>query len=291
MLVAGVACGPSLAGTYGIVAARPSVPGWLEFNGRFLLMFVGLGVTSQAAFTPVTTITELLRAQQPPSELIGRALPMTCAFVVGASALLALRYRPSLVGVLAIVGTTALLVLLLGLNISILGSVSLPRSERFVLWEVFALLVTILGSFSARVREPAERSVRDTHVQPFSAFASPTFARQLFEPNRRFPCAAAAPSGRRASGRSRPRAEAAACRGTPAAALPARRRPSLALILKKPLRHREACADESLEDQLLDARVLGPRGHEQLDDGALRAPDDLRALRKLRELAGRQPVS
>lgn len=151
MLVAGVACGASLAGTYGIVAARPSVPGWFEFNGWFLLMFVGLGVTSQAAFTPVTTIAELLRAQQPPSELIGRALPMTCAFVLGASALLALRYRPSLVGVLAIVGTTALLVLLLGLNISILGFVSLPRSGRFVLWEVFALLVTILGSFSTVV--------------------------------------------------------------------------------------------------------------------------------------------
>jgi hypothetical protein len=76
---------------------------------------------------------------------------MTCAFAVGANALLALRYRPRLVGVLAIVGTTALLVLLLGLNISILGFVSLTRSERFVLWEVFALLVTILGSFSTVV--------------------------------------------------------------------------------------------------------------------------------------------
>lgn len=148
MLAAGVACGASLAGTYGIVTPRPSVRGWLEFNGWFLLMFVGLGVTSQAAFTPMTTIAELLRAQRPPSDLIGRALPMTGVFVAGASALLAFRYRPGPAGVMAIVGTTALLVLLLGLNISILGFVSVPRSERFVLWEVFALLVTILGSFS-----------------------------------------------------------------------------------------------------------------------------------------------
>ena len=148
MLVAGVACGASLAGTYGIVTSRPSTGGWLEFNGWFLLMFVCLGVTSLAAFTPVTTIAELLRAQRPPNELIGRALPMTGAFVAGASALLALRYRPGPAGVLAIVGTTALLVLLLGLNISVLGFVSVPRSERYVLAEVFALLVTILGSFS-----------------------------------------------------------------------------------------------------------------------------------------------
>jgi len=148
MLVAGAACGASLAGTYGIVTPRPSALGWLEFNGWFLLMFVGLGVTSQAAFTPMTTIAELLRAQRPPSALIGRALPLTCAFVVGASALLALRYRPRLAGVLAIVATTALLVLLLGLNISILGFVSVPRSESTVLWEVFALLLTILGSFA-----------------------------------------------------------------------------------------------------------------------------------------------
>jgi hypothetical protein len=151
MLVAGVACGASLAATYGIVAARPSARGWIEFNGWFLLMFVGLGVTSLAAFTPVTTIPELLRAQKPPSDLIGRALPMTGAFVVGASALLALRYRPGAAGTLAIVGTTALLVLLLGLNISVLGFVSVSRGERVVLWEVFALLVTILGSFSVVV--------------------------------------------------------------------------------------------------------------------------------------------
>ena len=148
MLVAGVACGASLAGTHGIVAPRPSVGGWLEFNGWFLLMFVCLGVTSQAAFTPVTTIAELLRAQRPPSELIGRALPLTGAFVVGASALLALRYRPGPAGVLAIVATTGLLVVVLGLNISILGFVLVPRSEAFVLWEVFVLLVTVLGSFS-----------------------------------------------------------------------------------------------------------------------------------------------
>lgn len=148
MLVAGAACGASLAGTFGIVGRRPGVRGWLEFNGWFLLIFVGLGATSQAAFTPITTIAELLRAQRPPSELIGRALPMTGAFVAGASALLALRYRPGPAGALAIVGTTALLVVLLGLNISVLGFVSVPRSERFVLWEVFALLVTIFGSFS-----------------------------------------------------------------------------------------------------------------------------------------------
>lgn len=148
MLVAGVACGASLAGTYGIVTSRPSAGGWLEFNGWFLLMFVCLGVASQAAFTPVTTIAELLRAQRPPNDLIARALPMTGAFVMGASALLVLRYRPDLSGTLAIVGTTALLVALLGLNLSILGFVSVPRSERFVLGEVLALLLTILGSFS-----------------------------------------------------------------------------------------------------------------------------------------------
>jgi hypothetical protein len=148
MLVAGVACGASLAGTYGIVSRRPSVRGWLEFNGWFLVILVGLGVTSLAAFAPVTTIAELLREQRPPSELIGRALPMTGGFVVSASLLLALRYRARPAGVLAIVATTALIVVLLGLNISILGFVSVQRSERFVLWEVFALLATILGSFS-----------------------------------------------------------------------------------------------------------------------------------------------
>ena len=151
MLVAGALCGACLAGTYRVVAQRPSATGWLRFNLLFLAMFVALGATSIAVFEPVTTIAALLQTNEPPRDLIGRALPMTATFALATALLLSALYRPRLIGALALTGTTLVLLLVLGLNISVLGLVEVAKGEMPVLGETLGLLVSLAAVYAVVV--------------------------------------------------------------------------------------------------------------------------------------------
>jgi hypothetical protein len=151
MLLAGVLCGICLAWSYALVTPSPTLRSWYEYNFLYLAMFVVLGITSLVVFEPVTTIAALLQTNEPPRQLIGRALPMTGLFTLATAALLSLRYRPSWLGAGGILVTTSALVLLLGLNISVLGLVEVPGAELKVLAEVFVLLLAIIGVYAVVV--------------------------------------------------------------------------------------------------------------------------------------------
>lgn len=148
MLGAGVLCGSCLAWNYSLLVSPPTLSTWLRYNAFFVGMFVALGLTSLATFRPVTTIAALLQAQAPPNKLIAQAFPMTVAFTLVTVGLLCLIYRPRLPAALAILLTATVMVLVLGLNISVLGLVSVPRSDQGVLLEVFLLLLA-LGAVNA----------------------------------------------------------------------------------------------------------------------------------------------
>ncbi len=143
MLVAGGLCGTCLAWCYSLLVTGPTFRSWLLYNALFVGMFAALGLTSIASFRPVTTIAALLAAQAPPSKLIAQALPMTGAFTLAVAAVLWFLYRPGPRGALALLVTTAVMVLVLGLNLSVLGMVSVPRTEWGVLFEVFLLLASL----------------------------------------------------------------------------------------------------------------------------------------------------
>ena len=148
MLAAGSLCGACLAWSYLSVARAPSQSGWLGYNLLYLFMLGALGCVSLLAFEPVTTIATLLATSEPPRALIGQALPMTGVFMVVAATLLGLVYRPSPRGILSILVTVVLMVLLLGLNISVLGFVDVPSGAAFVLLETFGLLLVLMLSYS-----------------------------------------------------------------------------------------------------------------------------------------------
>ena len=151
MLLAGALCGACIAWSYTLVTATPTARRWLEYNLYYLVMFVALGITSLAASQPVTTIAALLAANAPPRELIDRALPVTGLFTLAVAILLIIRYRPGWRGACGVFVTTAVLVVFLGLNISILGLVAVPRSELGVLLDVLVLLVAMIGVYAAAV--------------------------------------------------------------------------------------------------------------------------------------------
>ncbi len=148
MLIAGAICGTCLAWSYTLVVSIVAVRTWLRYNLFYLVMFVALGLTSLVAFEPVTTIAALLQTNEPPRALIGRALPISGLFTLATVALLILVYRPSWKGAGGLLVTAALLVLILGLNISILGLVEVPRAALGVLVEVLVLLVALGGLYS-----------------------------------------------------------------------------------------------------------------------------------------------
>jgi hypothetical protein len=151
MLAAGAACGACIAWSYRVVTPSASAASWLRYNLMFLAMFVVLGVVSVAVFDPTTTIAALLQTNEPPQELIGRALPMTGAFMVATAVVLSVLYRVSWYGALSLLVTSATLVLLLGLNISILGLVAVPSGEVRVLAETFGLLASLAVVYVAVV--------------------------------------------------------------------------------------------------------------------------------------------
>lgn len=151
MLIAGALCGVLLAWSYTLAVPTPTIRSWLSYNALYLAMFVALGVTSMLAFTPVTTIAALLKTNEPPRALIRGALPVAALFTLGTGAVLSVVYRPGWRGIGGLFVTTAVLVLVLGLNISILGLVAVPRSEAGVLAEVFALLLALSGVYAVAV--------------------------------------------------------------------------------------------------------------------------------------------
>lgn len=143
MLVAGAISGACLAWSYALAVGTRTVRTWVEYNALFVSVLVALGLTSLVVFDPVTTIPALLEANAPPRALIGRALPMTILFTVSSAAFLGVRYRAGWAAVGAILITTFVIVLMLGMNISILGLVSVPKTLLHVIAEVLALILAL----------------------------------------------------------------------------------------------------------------------------------------------------
>ena len=82
MLAAGAVCGLCLGWTFALLSDNPSIRSWLRFNFVFLAMFVLLGITSVIIYEPVTTITTLIEANSPPSDLINVVLPLIMGFTL-----------------------------------------------------------------------------------------------------------------------------------------------------------------------------------------------------------------
>jgi hypothetical protein len=143
MLVAGAICGLCVGWSYALLVQSPSMGNWLRYNMLFLAMFVLLGVASILVFEPVTTVAALVAANEPPDELIGQAMPMTLAFTLVTVVLVSLLYKRSWLNFGAILLTCIVLVMLLGLNVSVIGLVYIPRGSLYLIAELFGLILAI----------------------------------------------------------------------------------------------------------------------------------------------------
>lgn len=143
MSVAGAICGASISWSFALLVDVINLGGWLKYNLLYVIMFFLLGVVSSLVFEPVTTVAALIAANGPPDDLIQQALPMTVLFTLGMAMVVTLLYGRSWSRFGAILLTCSVLVLLLGLNVSTIGLVSIPRGSFYLVLEMFGLILLL----------------------------------------------------------------------------------------------------------------------------------------------------
>jgi hypothetical protein len=155
MLVAGVLSGTAVAWTYSRLfdespaRTRQSIRTWITFNLIYDTMFVLLGIVSVLLLEPVTTMAAVLAANDFPAELIRRALPMTVVFGLGVVVILSWRYARQPLDFVSITVTTALLIAVLGLNVSPIGLVEVPTSGFVLIAQMFGLIFALNAVYAA----------------------------------------------------------------------------------------------------------------------------------------------
>ena len=141
MLFAGGLCGLCIGWSYSALVSTHSTRRWLGYNLLYLLMFILLGVTSELVFEPITPLAALMALNGAPDDLIGQALPLTALFTLGAAVVISLFYERSWKHFGAVLLTSIVLVLLLGLNVSVIGLVSIPQGSFYLVTEFLGLIV------------------------------------------------------------------------------------------------------------------------------------------------------
>lgn len=149
MLVAGALCGLCIGWTYRLMFPAPSIGSWWRYNMTYVAMFVALGVASALAFEPRTTMAALTAADEPPHELIVTALPMTAGFTLVAAAVITKLFGRRRRHFGAVLLTCTVLVVLLGLNVSVIGLVDIPRGSQYLVAEMLGLVVFLNVVFAA----------------------------------------------------------------------------------------------------------------------------------------------
>lgn len=143
MIVAGSLCGLGISWSYRVVVRRPSLGSWLGYNALFVALLALLGLASELLFEPITTIPALMQLGGPPDKLFQQAMPLTITFTLMSAVILSLLYWCGWRGFGAILIASALLVTLLGLNVSILGLVYIPRGDLYRILELYGLILSL----------------------------------------------------------------------------------------------------------------------------------------------------
>lgn len=143
MAVAGALCGLCVGWSYALLTDSPSIGNWLRYNLLYVIILALLGVASVLAFEPSTSMAALIAANRPPEALIGKAMPLTALFTLVAALLMTLLYGWAWMRFSAILLTCATIILLLGLNVSTIGLVSIPRGSLYLVGEMFGLILVL----------------------------------------------------------------------------------------------------------------------------------------------------
>lgn len=146
MLAAGAICGACVGWSYSLLAGNPTVAGWLRYNALYLLFLSLLGPLSLLLFEPVITIPALLASEGGlPAELRQAVLPVTLIYAFVMTAVITGLYGRRWQHAGAVLLTSVVLMLLLGLNISAMGLVFLSSGWVAILLKFSSLVLVLNG--------------------------------------------------------------------------------------------------------------------------------------------------
>ncbi|MCL4562992.1 MAG: hypothetical protein M1281_20560 [Chloroflexi bacterium] len=149
LLVAGAICGLCIGWTYDALFPQPSVATWLKYNALYDGMFALLGGASVLMFEPVITLEEVMTYDALPGFLIRLELPVVIVSTLLMTAIIGRLYARTWLQVGGILVTCAVLVLLLGLNVSAMGLIAIPRSSLYLVLELAGLILALNIAFVA----------------------------------------------------------------------------------------------------------------------------------------------
>jgi hypothetical protein len=141
LIAAGAICGFCLGWTFGLLFENPSLGSWFRYNVLFVGLLASIAIVSELVYEPVITIAEVLNG--PPGHLYLRAMPVTILTTLAISAIVFKLYGRTLEHFVSILVTSSVLVLLLGMNVSLMGLVFVPTEALYLVAENFGLILAL----------------------------------------------------------------------------------------------------------------------------------------------------
>jgi hypothetical protein len=151
MMVAGALCGVTVAWSYArLFGRRLSTASWAGYNALYVGLLVLLGLVSVLVFEPIVSAAELLEiGGAPPPELFRSAMPLTIVFILLSTVGIGRRWGRSVLDYLSVLLACATVVVLLGINLSILGLVQFTSGSLPLLGMTYGLVVVLNAVFAA----------------------------------------------------------------------------------------------------------------------------------------------
>jgi len=149
MMIAGAVCGVCIAWSYVRASDERTAARWFAFNGAYLLTLVALGVVSLLKLEPSWTFAELNTDNPPIGELLAQATPLMIGFTVIGAIPIWLTFTRRWSALPPILLTEAVLVLLLGHNVAIIGLVDLTAEGWSFVGLMFALVIFLGTAYAA----------------------------------------------------------------------------------------------------------------------------------------------
>ena len=143
LLIAGGICGLCIGWTYAVLFPQPSAVSWLKYNALYDGMFLLLGGASVLFFDPVMTLAQVMQSEALPESLIRLELPVVIISTLLMAGLIGRLYARTWLQYGGILFTCAVLVLLLGLNVSAIGLIEIPRSALYLVLELTGLILAL----------------------------------------------------------------------------------------------------------------------------------------------------
>jgi hypothetical protein len=150
MLASGAVCGAAVAWTYAMLFSRPALKGWVGYNLLYVGFLVAIGLASLLIYEPIASAAELIAAGAgPPTELLRKATPLSVASILLAASLIHWRWGRGAGQFLAVLLTCALVIVLLGINVSVLGLVEFNRHGWMLVLFTYGLTLLLNATYVA----------------------------------------------------------------------------------------------------------------------------------------------